>query len=150
VTWLSDAALDRLREPGDGPDLSGTRYELIGVLGRGGMSTVSRARDRELDREVALKVMAPERAASVARLRTEARVLARLEHPGLVPVHDVGTLPDGRLFYVMRLVRGSGSTSTRARSARFRRCCACSSASARPWRSRTPRACSTATSSPPT
>jgi serine/threonine protein kinase len=72
------------------------------------MSTVYRARDRELDREVALKVMGPGPAGdgTVARLRNEARVLARLEHPGLVPVHDIGTLPDGRLFYVMRLVRG--------------------------------------------
>ena len=52
--------------------------------------------------------MAPAQAGdgTVARLRNEARVLARLEHPGLVPVHDIGTLPDGRLFYVMRLVRG--------------------------------------------
>jgi serine/threonine protein kinase len=41
------------------------------------------------------------------RLRAEARVLARLEHPGIVPVHDVGTLPDGRVFYVMKLVRGA-------------------------------------------
>jgi eukaryotic-like serine/threonine-protein kinase len=106
VTWLSDAALDRLREGAEWPDLSGTRYEALGVLGRGGMSTVFRARDRELDREVALKVMAPEGEGTVARLRTEARVLARLEHPGLVPVHDMGTLPDGRVFYVMRLVRG--------------------------------------------
>jgi serine/threonine-protein kinase len=108
MTWLSDATLDRLREVSDWPDLSGTRYEAVGVLGRGGMSTVYRARDRELDREVALKVMGPGPAGdgTVARLRNEARVLARLEHPGLVPVHDIGTLPDGRLFYVMRLVRG--------------------------------------------
>jgi serine/threonine protein kinase len=40
------------------------------------------------------------------RLRIEARVLARLEHPGIVPIHDVGRLADGRLFYVMKLVRG--------------------------------------------
>ena len=108
MTWLSDATLERLREAADWPDLTGTRYELMGVLGRGGMSTVFRARDRELDREVALKVMTagPAGDGTVARLRNEARVLARLEHPGLVPVHDVGTLPDGRLFYVMRLVRG--------------------------------------------
>ena len=106
MSWLSDAALKRLREAGEWPDLSGTRYEALGVLGRGGMSTVYRAFDRELQREVALKVMAPEADGTMARLRTEARVLARLEHPGLVPVHDVGTLPDGRAFYVMRLVRG--------------------------------------------
>jgi serine/threonine-protein kinase len=108
VTWLSDAALDRLREASDWPDLAGTRYEALGVLGRGGMSTVFRAWDRELEREVALKVMSAGAGGdgAVARLRNEARVLARLEHPGLVPVHDVGTLPDGRVFYVMRLVRG--------------------------------------------
>jgi serine/threonine protein kinase len=106
VTWLSDAALTRLRGAGEWPDLSATRYELRGVLGRGGMSTVFRAFDRELQREVAVKVMSPDTEGTVARLRTEARVLARLEHPGLVPVHDVGTLADGRLFYVMRLVRG--------------------------------------------
>ena len=41
-----------------------------------------------------------------ARLRREARILARLEHPGIVPVHDVGTLPDGRVFYAMKLVSG--------------------------------------------
>jgi serine/threonine protein kinase len=108
VTWLSDAALDRLREAADWPDLSHTRYEALGVLGRGGMSTVYRAFDRELEREVALKVMGlpPAGDGTVTRLRNEAQVLARLEHPGLVPVHDIGTLPDGRVFYVMRLVRG--------------------------------------------
>ena len=72
------------------------------------MGTVWRALDRDLGREVALKVMnSPEpRPGGIARLRTEAQVLARLEHPGLVPVHDLGTLPDGRLFYAMKLVRG--------------------------------------------
>ena len=108
MTWLSDAAIEHLREVGDWPDLSGTRYEALGILGRGGMGTVYRARDRELQREVALKVMGAAEAGdgTRARMRNEARVLARLEHPGLVPVHDLGTLPDGRLFYVMRLVRG--------------------------------------------
>ena len=108
MTWLSDAAIEHLREVGDWPDLSGTRYEALGILGRGGMGTVYRARDRELHREVALKVMGAAEAGdgTLARMRNEARVLARLEHPGLVPVHDLGTLPDGRLFYVMRLVRG--------------------------------------------
>ena len=108
MTWLPDATLDHLREVSDWPDLAGTRYEALGVLGRGGMGTVYRARDRELQREVAIKVMGPVEAGdgTVARLRNEARVLARLEHPGLVPVHDIGTLPDGRLYYVMRLVRG--------------------------------------------
>jgi serine/threonine protein kinase len=105
---LSDATLARLAEVVEAPDLSETRYELRGRVGRGGMGTIWRAFDRELGREVALKVMnGPEpRPGGVARLRTEAQVLARLEHPGLVPVHDIGSLPDGRLFYAMKLVRG--------------------------------------------
>ncbi len=87
-----------------------SRYELIEVLGQGGMGTVYRALDRELGREVALKVVAAPATGWVdapeARLLAEARILARLEHPGLVPVHDLGTLPDGRVFYAMKRVQG--------------------------------------------
>jgi serine/threonine protein kinase len=104
VTWLSDAALDRLREAAELPDLSGTPYEIVAAIGRGGMGTVYLARDRDLDREVALKVVEPGDLAD--RMLREARILARLEHPGIVPVHDVGTLPDGRVFYAMKRVRG--------------------------------------------
>ena len=108
MRWLSDAALGHLRSVADRPDLGGTPYELAEEIARGGMGTVYRARDRRLDRDVALKVMnAPAPApGEVERMRDEARILARLEHPGIVPVHDLGTLPDGRLFYVMKLVRG--------------------------------------------
>jgi eukaryotic-like serine/threonine-protein kinase len=105
---LSDRTLGHLRDVADLPDLGGTRYDLVAPLGRGGMGCVYRVRDRELDREVALKVLSgPLVQLSIERLRTEARVLARLEHPGIVPVHDAGLLPDGRAFYVMTLVRGS-------------------------------------------
>jgi serine/threonine protein kinase len=81
---------------------------VVEVLGRGGMATVYLARDRELGRDVAIKVLraAGESPDLAERLRREARILARLEHPGLVPVHDMGTLPDGRVFYVMKRVRG--------------------------------------------
>lgn len=105
---LSDAALDHLRAVASEPDADG-RYEILDEIARGGMGTVYRALDRELGREVALKVASRPGAAGGAegRLLREARVLARLEHPGLVPVHDVGTLPDGRLFYAMKRVRGS-------------------------------------------
>jgi eukaryotic-like serine/threonine-protein kinase len=104
---LSDAALRHLKHVADLPDLTGTRYELVEPLGRGGMGAVYRVTDRALGRDVALKVLCGATdAASLARLETEARILAQLEHPGIVPVHDVGTLPDGRLFYVMKLVRG--------------------------------------------
>ena len=107
VASLSDAALRHLQHVVDHPDLSGTRYTLIDALGRGGMGAVYRVLDEALSREVAMKVLtgAVDDGAR-ARLENEARVLARLEHPGIVPVHDVGTLPDGRVFYVMKLVRG--------------------------------------------
>lgn len=108
MKFLSDAALDHLREVVDLPDLAGTPYEVVGTIGRGGMATVYLARDRDLDREVALKVVdGPAGTAEAAeRMLREARILARLEHPGIVPVHDVGTLPDGRVWYVMKRVRG--------------------------------------------
>jgi serine/threonine protein kinase len=108
VTELSDRALDHLRHVAEWPDFSGTRYELRGELARGGMGVVYLARDRELDRDVALKVVAAELTdpEAAARLRREARIIARLEHPGIVPVHDAGALPDGRVFYAMKLVSG--------------------------------------------
>jgi len=106
--WLSDQALNQLQRALDRPDLSGTKYEILEEIGRGGMGAVYRARDAELDREVALKVLhQPEKSKGVAaRMLREARILARLEHPSIVPVHDVGTLPDGRVFYVMKRVEG--------------------------------------------
>jgi serine/threonine protein kinase len=103
---LSDPALDRLRAAASEADAPG-RYELRGEIARGGMGIVYAAFDRELEREVALKVVGAGGSAGDLRLLREARVLARLEHPGLVPVHDVGTLPDGRTFYAMKWVRGS-------------------------------------------
>ena len=81
---LSDQALDGLKGSLDEPDLAGTRYELVDRLGRGGMGSVFRVRDLELQREVALKVMTlPAPDAVAERLRAEARVLAKLEHPGI-------------------------------------------------------------------
>ena len=107
-TELSDRTLDHLRRVVDFPDLSGTRYELRHELDRGGMGVVYAARDRELERDVALKVLATAvaDAESAERLRREAQIIAGLEHPGIVPVHDVGALPDGRVFYAMKLVSG--------------------------------------------
>lgn len=105
---LSDAALQRLRSVEDLPELEGVRYELVRPLDRGGMATVYLARDRELDREVALKVLHDfeARPDATRRLLAEAKILARLEHPGIVPVHDIGRTLDGRVFYAMRCVRG--------------------------------------------
>lgn len=105
---LSDAALGRLQEIARVPDLAGTRYRITAVLGEGGMGTVYEADDTSLNRRVALKVLdLPDDAGELAaRLLTEAQVLAQLEHPGVVPVHDVGQALDGRAFYVMKLVQG--------------------------------------------
>jgi serine/threonine protein kinase len=73
------------------------------------MAVVYLARDETLGREVAIKVSSAPGARTEldARMRTEAAVLALLEHPGVVPVHDAGVLPDGRAFYVMKRVRGT-------------------------------------------
>jgi serine/threonine protein kinase len=105
MTWISDRALGHLQAVADLPDFSATRYEIEEEIGRGGMGIVFRGRDRELAREVAIKVTRWP-GLDVDRLRDEARVIASLDHPGIVPVHDAGRLPDGRAFYVMALVRG--------------------------------------------
>ena len=108
MKFLSDKAVQRLREAAEIPDLSGTRYRLLEPVARGGMGVVYVAEDEKLHRRVALKVLDVSSADGdlANRLIREALVLARLEHPGIVPVHDVGTLADGRVFYTMKLVQG--------------------------------------------
>jgi eukaryotic-like serine/threonine-protein kinase len=108
MKFLSDKALERLRENASTPDLAGTRYSLLEPVARGGMGLVYAAQDEKLGRRVALKVLDVEdRKGELAqRLIREAQVLAQLEHPGIVPVHDVGTLEDGRVFYTMKFVEG--------------------------------------------
>jgi serine/threonine protein kinase len=106
--FLSDSAIERLREAADSPDLTGTRYRLVDKLGQGGMGGVFRVEDTALDRQVAMKVISaadPDGTGS-ARLSQEARIIAKLEHPGIVPVHDAGLLSDGRPYYTMKLVQG--------------------------------------------
>jgi eukaryotic-like serine/threonine-protein kinase len=108
MKFLSDKALDHLRRSADAPELNGTRYRLLEHVARGGMGVVYAAHDVTLDRRVALKILdyPVARGEFARRLMREARVLARLEHPGIVPVHDVGALPDGRVFYAMKFVEG--------------------------------------------
>ena len=95
---MNDRQLSHLLAVTDRPDLIGTPYVIHEEIGRGGMGVVYSAEDTRLGRQVALKVTTGN--------DQEARVIAALEHPGIVPVHDAGTLPDGRLYYVMKLVRG--------------------------------------------
>src|SRR6185503_11998647 len=84
-------------------------YELLDEVGQGGMGVVYAAHDPALGRDVALKLLLPRFAAvpaAVRRFTYEARVTARLQHPGIPPVHQVGTLPDGRPFLAMKLIHG--------------------------------------------
>ena len=124
MTVLSDAAVRHLQHALETPD-AGDRYEVREAIGRGGMGVVYLAIDHALDREVALKVVTGEADASALadRLTREARVLARLEHPGIVAIYDVGVLADGRPFYVMRRVRGetlAHDAASRGRGERLR------------------------------
>ncbi len=89
-----------------GSELHG--YRLEALIGRGGMGVVYRAHDPRLKRDVALKLLAPELAEDRAfrdRFLRESELAAALEHPNVVPIHDVGET-DGQLFIVMRLVEG--------------------------------------------
>src|SRR5262249_59697710 len=108
MKFLEDQALKRLQEVVLEPDLSATKYRLIRELGYGGMATVYLVRDTELHRDVAFKVLSiPDTSGKLAiRMKREAEIVARLEHPGIVPIHDVGTLPCGRVYYVMTNVAG--------------------------------------------
>lgn len=84
------------------PEIPG--YAIERQLGRGGMATVFLARQISLDRPVAIKLIATEAGqdeAMAQRFESEARVIAKLEHPGIVGIHEVGRTANGRLFYVM-------------------------------------------------
>src|SRR5205814_6555749 len=82
-------------------------YELLRVLGHGGMGIVYLARHLALNRRVALKMLSDVRATpeQVARFRGEAEALARLQHPNVVPIHDVGEC-EGHPYFTMEYVAG--------------------------------------------
>ena len=91
---------------GEAPAISG--YELLGILGRGGMGVVYRARHLKLDRPVALKMLltgAYASPAELARFAREAKLIAGLRHPNLVQVYDVGEF-EGCPYFTMELVEG--------------------------------------------
>ena len=97
--------------PGDIPTvLRDGRYELGTPLGQGGMATVFRARDRTLGVQRAIKMLRPEHSDASDfrdRLRSEAQAMARLEHPNILPILDVGT--EGEFFYVVMPLADKGS-----------------------------------------
>jgi hypothetical protein len=82
------------------------RFEPRGEIGRGGMGRVDDAFDRALGRPVAIKHMLSTSGIDLARFEREARITARLEHPGIVPIHDAGRSADGTPYYVMRRIDG--------------------------------------------
>ncbi|HVF34449.1 MAG TPA: protein kinase, partial [Candidatus Saccharimonadia bacterium] len=88
-------------------------YELLELLGQGGMGVVYRARQHSLDRDVALKLLSAGPWASadfIERFRREAQSAARLQHPNIVSVHEIGSR-DGLNFFSMALVRGPSLAS---------------------------------------
>ncbi len=83
-------------------------HKVLEVIGTGGMGSIHRARQESLQRDVAVKIIRAERAneEDTERFLREARVLAQLDHPNIVPIYDSGTDEDGRCFYTMKMVRG--------------------------------------------
>ncbi|MBN1679484.1 MAG: serine/threonine protein kinase, partial [Anaerolineae bacterium] len=92
-------------------ELSGKQlgqYELLNIIGKGGMATVYRAYQPSMDRDVAIKVMSPDLAEDpefIARFEREGQIIAKLQHPHILPVYDFGR-SDGLAYLVMRLVMG--------------------------------------------
>ena len=85
------------------------QFEILELIGRGGMGAVYRARQPSLNRLVAIKLLPAEAAADsvfAERFRNEARVLAQLQHPHIVAIHETGQTAEGHLFIVMEFVRG--------------------------------------------
>ncbi len=111
-------ALVNVSDPGAGCLLG--RYRLLERIGRGGMGIVYRAHDDVLGRDLAIKVPSPERITrprEVEAFLAEARILARLDHPNIVPIHDVGCTEHGLCFVVSKLIEGS-DLSVRMRKGR--------------------------------
>jgi serine/threonine-protein kinase len=101
-----------------GDDLHGAaRYTLHDEIGRGGGGSVVLGFDRKLGRRIAVK--RPIAASGAARLEREALVMARLEHPAIVPVHDAGRAADGTPFYAMKLLSGPNLGERIARAGTF-------------------------------
>jgi serine/threonine-protein kinase len=85
------------------------RYQLYGELARGGMGVVLKGRDVDLGRDVAVKVLLERHRDSpemVRRFVEEAQIAGQLQHPGIIPVYELGRLPDERLYIAMKLIRG--------------------------------------------
>ncbi len=97
------------RDGGTAPLAAPPGYELLEEVGHGGMGVVYRAREIAFDRDVAVKFLQGRFQAdspAARRFLDEARITGQLQHPAIPPVHHIGTLPDGRPFLAMKLIRG--------------------------------------------
>jgi serine/threonine-protein kinase len=104
--WRKAAADPLLAQPAE-PTVPVHRYQLRAEIGRGGVGRVVTAYDRQIGRTVALKILREEHSTDAEvrrRFVEEGQIAAQLEHPSVIPVHDLGVLPDGQLFYTMRIV----------------------------------------------
>ncbi len=89
------------------------RYDDLGLLGAGGMGEVRKVFDRSLNRTLAMKIIHPklmDKERAVMRFIEEAQVGAQLQHPNIVPVHEIGQLLDGRYYFTMKEIRGAQFT----------------------------------------
>ena len=98
-----------LLRPGGTDPGPGTRYRIDGEIARGGMGSVLKGRDPDLGRDVALKVLREDFRDNVDMVRRfveEAQIGGQLQHPGIVPIYEMGTFGDRRPFFAMKLVKG--------------------------------------------
>ncbi|MHC4954865.1 MAG: protein kinase domain-containing protein [Planctomycetota bacterium] len=113
----SDVALREPEEGGspialkrdDGVAVDDSRYLVLGEIARGGVGVVYRGRDKDLNRDVALKVLRADHAGNadvIQRFVEEAQVGGQLQHPGIVPIYGIGLQPDGRAYFAMKLIKG--------------------------------------------
>jgi serine/threonine protein kinase len=92
-----------------GPDDRSDRFELIGEIARGGMGAVLKGRDPNLGRDLVVKVLLEKHRSPpelVRRFVEEAQIAGQLQHPGIVPVYEMGTFADQRPYFAMKLVKG--------------------------------------------
>lgn len=94
---------------GDGAgSVARPRFEIVGLLGEGGLGRVVEADDLDIGRRVAIKTIRPDCMSDAALIRfaREVRIGGKLDHPNIVPIHDVGRAEDGGLYFVMKRVEG--------------------------------------------
>ncbi len=105
-----DHILDAGATDGAPPDLSAKGYELLEMLGEGGVGIVYQAVQKSVNRKIAVKMIKPAVGRDTEerdKFISEALVTGRLDHPNIVPIHDLDTTTDGQPFYTMKMVRGT-------------------------------------------